>query len=98
MAATALFWPKYLINIWKITRLFVILPAITEEGIQKQANMKKIFIRIMTLMVMVMMADGAVAQQLTEQQAKELAGKFLKERRSQESGVWRRGGGRRESR
>ena len=49
--------------------------------------MKKIFIRIMTLMVMVMMADGAVAQQLTEQQAKELAGKFLKERRSQESGV-----------
>ena len=49
--------------------------------------MKKIFIRIMVLIGMVMMANGAVAQQLTEQQAKERAGRFLKERRSQEAGV-----------
>ncbi|MBR2228926.1 MAG: C10 family peptidase [Prevotella sp.] len=54
--------------------------------------MKKIFIRIMVLIGMVMMANGAVAQQLTEQQAKERAGRFLKERRSQEAG-----GGRQEA-
>ena len=53
--------------------------------------MKKIFIRIMVLIGMVMMANGAVAQQLTEQQAKERAGRFLKERRSQEAGVRREG-------
>ena len=49
--------------------------------------MKKIFIRIMVLIGMVMMANGAVAQQLTEQQAKERAERFLKERRSLEAGV-----------
>ena len=41
----------------------------------------------MALFGMVMTADGAMAQQLTEQQAKERAGRFLKERRSQEAGV-----------
>ena len=46
----------------------------------------------MVLIGMVMMANGAVAQQLTEQQAKERAGRFLKERRSQEAG-----GGRQEA-
>ena len=48
--------------------------------------MKKIFIRIIVLIVVVMMANGVGAQQLTEQQAKERAGRFLKERRSHADG------------
>ena len=39
--------------------------------------MKKIFIRIIVLTVVVMMANGAGAQQLTEQQAKERAMRYL---------------------
>ena len=39
--------------------------------------MKKIFIRIIVLTVVVMMANGAKAQQLTEQQAKERAMRYL---------------------
>lgn len=53
--------------------------------------MKKIFIRIIVLIVVVMMANGVGAQQLTEQQAKERAGRFLKERRSQKLGVRKEG-------
>ena len=57
--------------------------------------MKKIFIRIMALIVVVMMANGVGAQQLTEQQAKERAMRYLathdKEIASRSKGLARAG-------
>lgn len=57
--------------------------------------MKKIFIRIIVLIVVVMMANGVGAQQLTEQQAKERAMRYLatheKEITSRNKGLARAG-------
>ena len=49
--------------------------------------MKKMLIRTMVFTLLAMVAGGAGAQRLTELEAKERAGRFLKERRSQEPGV-----------